>query len=182
MRSRLGGAAILDGPLVFLSASLSFRHEELGMDLHKGWKVGPPYPQFELSMPSEISAISPFVDDFMERMKEYTCFHGDASDIEVALREAIANAVLHGNKEDPSKQVHLSFRCEPTGELFFVVRDEGPGFDPDKVPDPLAPENLDAEHGRGILMMRSYMDHVHYDCGGTECHMHKKPPSAKPAR
>jgi serine/threonine-protein kinase RsbW len=152
------------------------------MDLHKGWKVGPPYPQFELSMPSEISAISPFVDDFIERMKEYTCFNGDASDIEVALREAIANAVLHGNREDPHKRVHLSFRCEPTGELFFVVRDEGPGFDPEKVPDPLAPENLDAEHGRGILMMKSYMDHVHYDRGGTEVHMHKKPPSAKPAR
>ena len=128
---------------------------------------------------SEISAISPFVDEFIGRMKQYTCFHGDADDIEVALREAIANAVLHGNHEDPNKHVHLSFRCEPSGELFFIVRDEGTGFDPDKVPDPLAPENIDAEHGRGILMMRSYMDQVHYDRGGTEVHMRKKLPSAK---
>lgn len=149
------------------------------MDLHKGWKVGPPYPAFELSMPSEISAISPFVDEFIGRMKQYTCFHGNADDIEVALREAIANAVLHGNHEDPHKHVHLIFRCEPSGELIFIVRDEGTGFDPDKVPDPLAPENIDAEHGRGILMMRSYMDHVHYDRGGTEVHMRKKLPSAK---
>jgi serine/threonine-protein kinase RsbW len=74
--------------------------------------------------------------------------------------------------------VHLKFRCEPDGELFFVVRDEGTGFDPEKVPDPLAPENIDAEHGRGILMMRSYMDKVYYDRGGTEVHMRKKPPSA----
>ena len=132
------------------------------MDLHKGWKVGPPLPEFELSMPSEISAISPFVDEFMERLKHYACFKGDPDDIEVALREAIANAVLHGNKEDPSKHVHLKFRCEPDGELFFVVRDEGPGFDPDKVPDPLAPENLMRGTGRGIFLIRSFMDEVHF--------------------
>jgi serine/threonine-protein kinase RsbW len=151
------------------------------MDLDKGWKVQPPPPEFESSMASEISAISPFVDQFMERLKHYTCYKGDADDIEVALREAIANAVVHGNREDPSKHVHLKFRCEPDGELFFVVRDEGTGFDPEKVPDPLAPENIGAEHGRGILMMRSYMDKVYYDRGGTEVHMRKKPPSAKPA-
>jgi serine/threonine-protein kinase RsbW len=150
------------------------RGEAIEMDLHKGWQVGPPHPEFELSMPSEVSAISPFVDEFMERMKHYTCFHGDGSDIEVALREAIANAVLHGNHEDPNKHVHLTFRCKPNGDLFFIVRDEGAGFDPEKVPDPLAPENIDAEHGRGILMMRAYMDEVHYDRGGTEVHMLKK--------
>ncbi len=149
------------------------------MDLHKGWKTGPPHPQFELSMPSDISEISPFVDEFIERMKHYTCYDGDGSDIEVALREAIANAVVHGNHEDPKKHVHLSFRCEPSGELFFVVRDEGEGFNPEHVPDPLAPENIFAEHGRGILMMRTYMDGVHYEHGGREVHMRKKP-SAKP--
>jgi serine/threonine-protein kinase RsbW len=148
------------------------------MNLHKGWKTGPPHPQFELSMPSAISEISPFVDEFIERMKEYKCFHGDGNDIEVALREAIANAVVHGNHEDPNKHVHMSFRCEPDGELFFIVRDEGEGFNPEKVPDPLAPENLFAEHGRGILMMRTYMDGVHYEHGGREVHMRKKP-SAK---
>jgi serine/threonine-protein kinase RsbW len=116
----------------------------------------------------------------MERMKHYTCFHGDGDDIEVALREAIANAVLHGNHEDPNKQVHLTFRCKPNGDLFFIIRDEGAGFDPEKVPDPLAPENIDAEHGRGILMMRAYMDEVHYDRGGTEVHMLKKSSAPRP--
>src|SRR5580658_2924300 len=104
------------------------------MDLPKGWKVGPPYPQFELSMPSEISVISPFVDDFMERMKEYTRFNGDASDIEVALREAIATAVLDCNSDEDNERVPLHLRGEPSNELYVVVRVGGPRCDIVMVP------------------------------------------------
>jgi len=130
--------------------------------------------EIKLSMRSEVSAISPFIDAFIDRLKDSSCVCGDPSDIEVALREALANAVIHGNQEDASKQVHLSFRCDDAGDLFFVVRDEGHGFKLSDVPDPTAPENLDAEHGRGILMMRMYMDEVHFERHGTEVHMHKK--------
>lgn len=78
--------------------------------------------EIKLSMRSEISAISPFIDAFIERLKNSSCVCGDPSDIEVALREALANAVIHGNREDPAKQVHLSFRCDEAGDLFCRPR------------------------------------------------------------
>jgi serine/threonine-protein kinase RsbW len=131
----------------------------------------------ELSMKSEINAISPFVDELMLRIKEHHCDPGSEFGIELALREALANAVVHGNHEDAGKKVHV--RCDCGGDLgvSLVVRDEGVGFDPAAVPDPLAPENVDAEHGRGILLMRQFMDEIHYEHGGREVHMRKKPSS-----
>jgi len=144
------------------------------MVLHQESNIGAPNLQFELSIPSTVSSISPLVDDLMERLVTNACIQGDGSDIEVALREALANGILHGNHEDPAKRVYLKVRYEKSGELFFVVRDEGKGFNLSEVADPLAPENLASEHGRGILMMKLYMDDVHYEHGGTEVHMRKK--------
>jgi serine/threonine-protein kinase RsbW len=148
------------------------------MERHHESEIVPPR-EIRLSMRSEVSAISPFIDAFINRLKHSSCVCGDPNDIEVALREALANAVIHGNREDPAKQVHLSFRCDEAGDLFFVVRDEGQGFKLSEVPDPTAAENVDAEHGRGILMMRMYMDEVHFEHHGTEVHMHKKCSSLK---
>ena len=71
------------------------------------------------------------------------------------------NAVLHGNGYDPAKQVSVSF--ENTGKsLVFTVSDQGEGLDPEKIPDPLAPENLLRGTGRGIFLIRSFMDEVHF--------------------
>jgi|SRR5215472_1972059 len=126
-------------------------------------------------MKSEIEAISPFVDELMLKIKEIRCDPGSEFGIELALREALANAVMHGNHEDPQKKVHVRCMCEEGQGVSIVVRDEGPGFDPTKVPDPLAPENLDAEHGRGILLMKQFMDEIHFERGGTEVHMRKGP-------
>jgi serine/threonine-protein kinase RsbW len=133
--------------------------------------------QLELSMKSEIEAISPFVDDLMLKIKEHHCDPGSEFAIELALREALANAIIHGNHEDSAKHVHV--RCECGGEtgVSLVVRDEGSGFDPGGVPDPLAPENLGAEHGRGILLMKQFMDEIHFEHGGREVHMRKRPSS-----
>jgi serine/threonine-protein kinase RsbW len=126
-------------------------------------------------MKSEIAAISPFIDQFMLKIREFHCDPGNEFAIELALREALANAVLHGNREDSKKKVHVRCECEKDLGVSLVVRDEGPGFDPDEVPDPTAPENLDAEHGRGILLMKQFMDEIHYERGGTEVHMRKRP-------
>jgi serine/threonine-protein kinase RsbW len=127
----------------------------------------------ELSMKSEIDAISPFVDDLMVKIREYHCDPGSEFAIELALREALANAVLHGNREDSRKKVHVCCDCEQESGISLVIRDEGAGFDPGGVPDPLAPENLGAEHGRGILLMKQFMDEIHFEQGGTEVHMRK---------
>lgn len=81
--------------------------------------------------------------------------------IGMAVREAAINAVLHGNEYDPTR--HIDVSLENTGkDLVFVIADEGNGFNPDKVPDPLASENLLRGTGRGIFLIRSLMDEVHF--------------------
>ena len=81
--------------------------------------------------------------------------------VTMAVREAALNAVLHGNEYDPAKRVAVSF--ENTGAaLVFTIADQGRGLDPETLPDPLAPENLLRCTGRGIFLIRSYMDEVHF--------------------
>lgn len=80
----------------------------------------------------------------------------------VAIRECVINAIKHGNKNDASKRVFVEFTpgAPETPELTISIRDQGPGFDPDDLPDPLAPENLLKSSGRGIFLIRSFMDDV----------------------
>ena len=81
--------------------------------------------------------------------------------VTMAVREAAVNAVLHGNEYDPPRQIDVSL--ENTGKaLVFTIADQGQGFDPDNLPDPLAPENLLRGTGRGIFLIRSLMDEVHF--------------------
>lgn len=81
--------------------------------------------------------------------------------ISMAVREAAVNAVLHGNSYDPKKRVIIAF--ESTGEALTVsVRDEGKGLNPGEIPDPLAPENLLKQSGRGIFLIRAFMDEVKF--------------------
>jgi serine/threonine-protein kinase RsbW len=82
-------------------------------------------------------------------------------EIAMAVREAVVNAVLHGNGQDPRKRIQLTFtRCPENFSV--VVRDEGSGFNGAGLPDPLAPENLLKESGRGIFLIRSFMDEVRF--------------------
>src|ERR1700679_4216379 len=93
----------------------------------------------------------------------------------MAVREAAVNAVIHGNEYDPSKQIAVSL--ENTGKaLVITIADQGKGLNPDTVPDPLAPENLLRGTGRGIFLIRSFMDEVHFRQlnPGTELTLVKK--------
>jgi len=89
--------------------------------------------------------------------------------ISMAVREAAINAVLHGNAYDPGKKVSLNFEKTPK-DLVITIRDQGKGLDLSKIPDPLAPENLLKTSGRGIFLIRSFMDEVqiHPSQTGTE--------------
>ena len=89
--------------------------------------------------------------------------------IAMAVREAAVNAVLHGNAYDPGKKVTLDFE-RTAGDLVITIRDQGAGLDPNKIPDPLAPEKLLKTSGRGIFLIRSFMDEVqiHPTQTGTE--------------
>jgi serine/threonine-protein kinase RsbW len=81
--------------------------------------------------------------------------------IAMAVREAAVNAVLHGNAYDKSKHITASF--ETTSDSLIVrITDQGPGLDPDSIPDPLAPENILRGSGRGIFLIRAFMDEVHF--------------------
>ena len=81
--------------------------------------------------------------------------------VAMAVREAAVNAVLHGNAYDPSKHITASFETT-SDSLIIRVSDQGPGLDPDTIPDPLAPENILRGSGRGIFLIRAFMDEVHF--------------------
>jgi serine/threonine-protein kinase RsbW len=140
-----------------------------------------PHIQLELSMRSEVTAISSFADGVMHVLKRFRCALGIEGEVEVALREALANAVVHGNQQDPCKQVHVTCRCETDG-VSLVIRDEGQGFDINKVPDPTTPGHIELDHGRGIHLMRTLMDEVRFQRGGTAVYMRKKSAQNSPPR
>ena len=81
--------------------------------------------------------------------------------VDIAVREAVANAIKHGNVQDPGKQVCIDGGLDG-GEVVIRVTDEGAGFDPERLADPLADENLLKPNGRGIFYMRSFMDGIEY--------------------
>src|ERR1700732_962583 len=133
---------------------------------------GGPCLELEHFLPSKVAAISPFVDKLMRLIRKCGCAAEGESDVEIALREALANAIIHGNHENPRKRVHVRFRCEPD-EVSLAVKDEGRGFDINKMANPTAPENIGSVHGRGIYLMRALMDEVRFEEGGAVVHMRK---------
>jgi serine/threonine-protein kinase RsbW len=130
----------------------------------------------ELTLPSRIESVdraAGAVADFIIRAKlgEEAAFG-----IDLAVREAVTNAVIHGNKEDESKTVDITLKSSPEG-VEIIVHDQGPGFNPIEVPDPTIEENLLKTSGRGIFFMRSFMDVVDWlkrPEGGTTVRMVKR--------
>lgn len=93
--------------------------------------------------------------------------------IKLTLEEAMTNAVKHGNRGDRSKRVTISYSITPERAIFCIC-DEGPGFDPDEVPDPTSPERLPLPDGRGIMLMRAYMDELYFRKRGREVYFMKR--------
>ncbi len=127
-----------------------------------------------MRLESELSSVDP-VEAKAEQMAREAGFDEDsASQIAMVVREAVINAILHGNQKDPAKHVRVSFELNDEA-LKICIADEGPGLDPDSVPDPLAPENILRSSGRGIFLMRAIMDEVHFHqlSPGTEIEMIK---------
>jgi serine/threonine-protein kinase RsbW len=99
---------------------------------------------------------------------------GALKDLRVAIDEAIANAVIHGNANKPRKQIKVRCYLHDHGTLEIRVKDEGPGFDANRIPDPTRHENLLSTHGRGIFLIRQYMDRVTFNRRGNEIRMWKR--------
>ena len=125
-------------------------------------------------IPSEINAISPLVDRLMRLIEGSQCVAGEELAVEMALRESLNNAVVHGNRMDAGKRVHVRCRCELGKGVSLIVSDQGKGFDPDAIPDSVATGNVVADHGRGIHLIKSVMDEVSFARGGTEVRMWKE--------
>ena len=133
-----------------------------------------------LQIPSLFDMVD-LVQVLSDRMTQLAAFDDDAIHwVGVAVRESVINAIKHGNREDPDKFVTVEFAFTPADEpsqLVVRVTDEGEGFDPGEVADPLAPENILKSSGRGIFFMRSFMDDVQLQRGsegGMEVRMVKK--------
>src|ERR1700738_5290479 len=130
--------------------------------------------EIDFWMPSEVRAISPLVDRLMRLIERVKCVPGAEFALELALREALGNAVVQGNQENPDKKVHIRCRCESSNEISIVVTDEGKGFDFLKILGNGLTSDTAGAHGRGIQLMRAYMDDVRFERGGSEVHMRKR--------
>ena len=128
---------------------------------------------FDVSLPADVTAISPVVSWVMRLVSELEYAAGKEFEIEMALREALANAILHGCKGDPGKKVECSVTGDREQGILIVVRDPGNGFDPSTIPSPTDDSNLHSDHGRGILLISKLMDEVKHERNGTVIRMRK---------
>ena len=130
----------------------------------------------ELTFPTRIETVDAAAAAVAEFIKRAGISEEAAFGIDMAVREAVTNAVLHGNKQDESKTVELTLKSSPDAVEIIVV-DRGPGFNPKEVPDPTKEENILKASGRGIFFMRSFMDEVDWLIrpeGGTTVRMVKR--------
>jgi serine/threonine-protein kinase RsbW len=127
-----------------------------------------------VTLAADRKSVDPVVEQVMEAVRQVKCVDGKEDAIELALQEALANAVVHGAKEDPSKTVECLVACDDQRGVLIIVRDPGEGFDPGAIPSPTMGENLYSNHGRGIFLINQLMDEVKFHKNGTEIHMVKK--------
>ena len=121
----------------------------------------------KISIPSLIENIQ-VIESFIDNAKEDFAINDDMyGNIMISVTECISNAIVHGNKNDPQKMVHLELQTT-TGLLLCVVEDEGSGFDFSSLPDPTEPENIEKTGGRGIFLMRNLSDEVKFELGGKK--------------
>lgn len=129
--------------------------------------------RLDMTVQADVNSISTLVESILAITSEMECARGKEFEIETALREALANAMLHGCQGDPTKQVQCCVACDKDRGMIIVVRDPGNGFDPSRIPSPVVGENVYSGHGRGIFLINQLMDRVWYERGGTELHMLK---------
>ena len=142
-----------------------------------------PEPNFEaeqltlkmrVTLAADKNAVDPVVRGIMEIIRKMQCGKGKEDAIELALAEALANAVVHGAKGDPAKIIECDVACEDGRGMLIVVRDPGEGFDPRNIPSPVMGENIFSNHGRGIYLINQLMDEVKFARNGAEIHMIKR--------
>jgi serine/threonine-protein kinase RsbW len=135
----------------------------------------------EVIIPSDPAEARRVQDDIEGALKSHGFADRDIFSIKLALEEALVNAIKHGNQMDRNKKVVISYRVN--ADRFDInITDEGKGFDPDDVPDPMAVENLERPCGRGLLLMRHYMTEVTFHPPGNRLSMSKLRNGAVPKK
>jgi serine/threonine-protein kinase RsbW len=127
----------------------------------------------DMTLAGDVKAIDPAVERIMSTIGEMSCGEGKEFEIELSIREALANAIVHGCKEDRELSVRISVGCDEQRGMIIVVKDSGSGFDPATLPNPVVGENIYSEHGRGIYLINRLMDEVRFREKGTEIWMRK---------
>ena len=125
------------------------------------------------SMPADSESIAAVVDAISEILARLEIPEQKQLEVALAVQEALANAVVHGCGNDPSKQVRCQMKSDPQGRIVITVTDPGPGFSPNLISDPKRSENLHADHGRGVYLIRQLMDEVQFERGASEIRMWK---------
>jgi len=128
--------------------------------------------QNRLAIPSSLKEAAIAKMEVMNAVESFGFDSNMIFAVRLAIDEALTNAVRHGNREDPTKQVIIEYDVSPQ-RVKIVVEDEGTGFDPTGIADPTAQENLDRPHGRGIMLMKAYMTDVSFNDRGNRVTMLK---------
>lgn len=119
-------------------------------------------------LPATKDGLDAVVQGVLRMARTCGCSRSRQTDLAIAAREALANAIIHGNANDPDRKIFVRCYGEPETGILIAIRDQGPGFDPANVPDPRLAERRHLPHGRGLLLMRELADHVEHRKGGRE--------------
>ena len=122
--------------------------------------------QFDYTIQSELAESSRIQEEIMALLRQLGFEDEDLADLHIAIEEGLANAIKHGNQLDASKKVKIEGMVDGN-KVRIEIEDEGEGFNPEDVPDPTLDENLDKPSGRGILLMRAFMDTIEYNDKGN---------------
>ena len=116
------------------------------------------------SITDNVSVVESFIDNLKDKISLSDNIYGN---ILISVTEAVNNAIVHGNKEDKAKKVELYLK-QSKKSISFIIKDEGPGFDESKIPDPTSPKNLDNLKGRGVFLIKNLTDNVKFRKKGSE--------------
>jgi serine/threonine-protein kinase RsbW len=130
--------------------------------------------KLSVTLAGDRNCVDPVVQGVMQLVRQMHCAAEKEEAIQLALNEALANAVVHGAKADPSKSIECEVSCDESRGVLIVVRDPGKGFDPDSIPNPIKGKNIYSDHGRGIYLINQLMDEVKFLKNGTEIQMLKR--------
>ena len=125
------------------------------------------------TIPSSLDAGHQLIESYLKILDQFGWEGGDLFHVQLAVEEAIVNAITHGNQQSPEKSVEIEFKVS-RNETTMRIRDEGPGFCPDALPDPTSEELLDVPHGRGVMLIRQTMTSVEFNAAGNQVTMVKR--------